>query len=73
MPIMRIRDIRSMSSKDRKKRLDELRAELVRLRTMVKAGGAIENPARVHELRKAVARILTVESEALPTKRGKKS
>jgi len=31
---------------------------------MTKAGGSIENTARIRELRKAVARILTVEHEA---------
>jgi ribosomal protein L29 len=30
---------------------------------MIKAGGAVENPGRIRELRKAVARILTIESE----------
>lgn len=63
MPILRVKDIRTMSSKDRRKKLTELRTELVRLRTMIKAGGAVENPGRVLELRKAIARILTVENE----------
>jgi large subunit ribosomal protein L29 len=63
MPIIRLKDIREMSSEDRKKRVMELRTELLRLKTMVKAGGAIDNPARVRELRKAIARILTVENE----------
>jgi len=63
MPIIRLKDIREMSSEDRKKRVLELRTELLRLKTMVKAGGAIDNPARVRELRKAIARILTVETE----------
>ena len=31
---------------------------------MIKAGGAVENPARIRELRKAIARMLTVENEA---------
>ena len=52
-----------MSSEDRRKRLDELKTELSRLRTMIKAGGAVENPARIRELRKAISRLLTVESE----------
>jgi len=41
---------------------------------MIRAGGAVENPARVRELRKAIARILTVEAEPapLPKKEGKK-
>lgn len=53
-----------MSTEDRNKKLDELRTELSRLRTMIRAGGAVENPSRIRELRKAIARVLTVESEA---------
>jgi large subunit ribosomal protein L29 len=64
MPIIRLKDIREMSSEDRRKKVTELRTELLRLKTMIKAGGAIDNPARVRELRKAIARILTVENEA---------
>lgn len=64
MPILRTKDIRSMSHEDRRKKLDELRTELMRLRTMIKAGGAVENYSRIRELRKAVARVLTVEGEA---------
>jgi ribosomal protein L29 len=30
---------------------------------MVRAGGTIENPARIRELRKAIARVLTIERE----------
>jgi len=30
---------------------------------MVKAGGTVENPARIKELRKTIARILTIEHE----------
>lgn len=63
MPIMRVKEIREMSSADRSKKLGELRTELVRLKTMIKAGGTIENPARVRELGKAIARILTIEHE----------
>jgi large subunit ribosomal protein L29 len=52
-----------MSSEDRAGRLGELRTELLRLNTMIKAGGTIENPARVKALRKAIAKILTIEHE----------
>ncbi len=64
MPVLRVKEARAMSSEDRRKRLDELRTELSRLRTMIKAGGAVENPARIRELRKAIARLMTVESDA---------
>jgi large subunit ribosomal protein L29 len=63
MPIFRVKEIRDMSSEDRTKKLGELRTELLRLRTMIKAGGTIENPARVKALRKAIAKILTIENE----------
>ncbi|MFQ5999283.1 MAG: 50S ribosomal protein L29 [Candidatus Bathyarchaeia archaeon] len=63
MPIMRTKDIRAMSSEKRREKIDELRTELVRLKTMVKAGGSIDNPSRIRELRKTIARILTIENE----------
>lgn len=64
MPILRMSELRSMSPEDRGERLTELRVELARARTMVKAGGSLENPSRIREIRKAIARILTVEGEA---------
>jgi large subunit ribosomal protein L29 len=63
MPILRLKEISSMSSDDRAKKLAELRAELSRLRTMISAGGAVENPTRVRELRRVIAQILTIENE----------
>jgi large subunit ribosomal protein L29 len=63
MPILRVKEIRDMHPEERMKKLDELRTELLRLKTMVKAGGTIENPTRIRELRKTIARILTIENE----------
>ena len=63
MPIIRLKEIRKMSSDDRTKKLSELRTELSRLKTMISAGGAVENSTRIRELRKTIARILTVENE----------
>ena len=63
MPIVRIKELSGMSSEARAKKLAELRAELSRLRTMVSAGGAVENPTRIRELRRAIAQVLTVENE----------
>jgi large subunit ribosomal protein L29 len=63
VPILRIREIRSMSTEERDKKISELKAELARLKTMIRAGGAVENPARVRELRKTIAKVLTIENE----------
>lgn len=72
MPILRVKEIRDMSTEDRQERLAEFQTELVRLRTMIKAGGSIENPGRVQDLRKAIARILTIENEPKPIKKEEK-
>jgi len=63
MPILRLSEIRKMSQEERKRRLTELRAELMRMRTMVEAGGALDNPYRIRELKRTIARILTVMNE----------
>jgi large subunit ribosomal protein L29 len=63
MPILRIKEIRDMTLEERAKKIRELRTEFTRLKTMTSAGGTVENPARIRELRKAIARLLTIESE----------
>lgn len=63
MTILRAKEVNGMSAKDRAQRLSDLRVELARMRTMINAGGAVEDPTRVHELRKAIAIILTVQNE----------
>jgi large subunit ribosomal protein L29 len=63
MPVMRMKEIRDLSSAERTEKLYEFRTELLRMKTMIGAGGTVENPARVKALRKAVAKILTVEHE----------
>jgi len=47
---------------ERKKKVSELRAELTSIRTQVKSGGTVDNPARVRELRRTIARILTMQN-----------
>jgi len=63
MPILRMKEINSMTTEERNKKLAELRTELSRIRTMISAGGAVENPIRSRELRRVIAQILTVENE----------
>jgi large subunit ribosomal protein L29 len=63
VPILRLKDINGMSAEERTNKVSELRAELARLKTMVRAGGAVENPARIRALRKTIAQILTIENE----------
>jgi large subunit ribosomal protein L29 len=64
---LRKREIRQQLPEEREKKLAELRTELVKLRTTVKAGGNIENVGRIRELKKTIARILTISNEKTPT------
>ncbi len=66
MPILRKREIRQLLPEEREKKLAELRTELTKLRTNVKAGGTVDNPARVRELRRTIARMLTISQERVP-------
>ena len=63
MPIMKMKEIRGMPPEEKARRIVELKTELARQRTMVEAGGALENPSRIREIRKTIARILTVINE----------
>ena len=64
MAILRLKEIRDMASEQRSEKITEFRTELARLKTMVAAGGSIDNPSKIRELRKTIARILTIEAEA---------
>jgi large subunit ribosomal protein L29 len=52
-----------MNSAEREDKLRELKVELSQLRAMVRAGGALENPSRIKEIRRAIARVMTVQNE----------
>lgn len=66
MPILRKREIRQLLPEERDKKLAELGAELVKLKTHVKAGGNVENVGRIRELKRTIARILTIMNEKVP-------
>lgn len=63
MSIFRIDEIRKMSEKERKGELESLRMDLMRERGIIATGGAPENPGRVREIRRTIARIKTVDGE----------
>jgi large subunit ribosomal protein L29 len=63
LPMLKINEIREMSSEDREDQLQELRTELRKIKTMINAGGSAENPGRAKVIRKTIARILTVMNE----------
>lgn len=59
---MTIKEIRDKSTADLNKEIESLKEELFTLRFQ-KATGQLENPLRIREIRKTIARIKTVITE----------
>ncbi len=60
---MKMEEIRKMSREEKLKKLKELELELIRLRTLVRSGGSLENPMAIRNVRKDIARIKTALRE----------
>jgi len=54
--------LREMSPEERRELLNQLRAELVKLQTQ-RSRGFVEKPGRIRQVRRMIARILTIERE----------
>ena len=67
MPIIRINELREATSEEVDKKLSELQVELLKLKAMVKAGGGVDNPARIKMIKKSIAKILTIKNEKKQT------
>ncbi|MEM7818173.1 MAG: 50S ribosomal protein L29 [Candidatus Aenigmatarchaeota archaeon] len=63
MAILRIKEIREMKNEDLIERLNKLREELEKLRMQTQMKRPIKNTSRIRELRRTIARILTVLRE----------
>ena len=59
---MNIKEIRDLSNEDLEKEVASLSEELYTLR-FAQATGSLENPARMKDIRKTIARIKTVITE----------
>ncbi len=58
-----VEEIRDMTPAEREAELEDIRTELLNARAVQAAGGAPDNPGRIKELRKAIARIETIRRE----------
>ena len=59
---MKANEIRKLSTEEINKKIAETKEELFNLR-MKQATGSLENPSRIRELRKTVARLKTILRE----------
>jgi large subunit ribosomal protein L29 len=63
MAILYAEEIRDMTPAEREAELEELETELLNAKAVQAAGGAPEDPGRISELRKTIARIKTIQRE----------
>ncbi len=63
MAILRAKNIRDMRTEDRVKKLKELRLELFKEKGKIDIGGISDNPGKIREIRKTIARMLTIKKE----------
>jgi large subunit ribosomal protein L29 len=63
MTIIRSRELRDITPAEREAELEELQTELLNAKAVQAAGGAPDNPGKIKELRRAIARIKTIQRE----------
>lgn len=63
MGIIRMKEIRKLTPEQMDTRLKEYRAQLSEKYAQLSAGGSIDDTGKITELRKTIARILTVKNE----------
>ena len=60
---VKIKDIREMSAIEREKKVADLRGELFKLNSSNAMGGTMADPTRIRQLKRSIARLLTVMNE----------
>jgi large subunit ribosomal protein L29 len=63
MTILHPEEIRDMTPAERDAELEQMETELLNAQSVKAAGGMPENPSRIKELQKTVARIRTIQRE----------
>ena len=63
MAIYKSKDLRGMSNEELNEKLEQLKTELSKERGSVSSGTKAENPGKIREIRKTIARIHTIKKE----------
>ena len=63
MAILHPEEIRDMTPAERSAELEQLETELLNAESIKAAGGMPENPSRIKELRRTIARVKTIQQE----------
>ena len=63
MAILRPDEIRNMAESEIEEQINDMKLELAKERGQIAVGGFPENPGRIKELRRTLARIKTIRNE----------
>lgn len=63
MTILHTSEVRDMTPAEREAELEDLETELLNAESVKAAGGMPDNPGRIKELRRTIARIKTIQNE----------
>ena len=63
MSELNAKELRKLTTAERQKKLEELYDEMSSIRIEVATGGGTENPYKIRNVRRAIARILTINRE----------
>ena len=58
-----MKDIRKLSKIERQKRLEDLREELLLLKSKNSMGGSLDNPSQIKIIKRTIARLKTIDNE----------
>lgn len=67
MSILRASEIREMDEEEIGERLVELQGDLMKIKGVIASGGVPEDIGKTREIRKTIARILTIKKEKSKT------
>jgi large subunit ribosomal protein L29 len=63
MAIIKIKKIRELNEKELDEKLRELRLEFSKEKASGEVGGTVKSPGRMKELKRTIARILTIKAK----------
>lgn len=63
MAILHVKDIRKMKNEELDKKIADLKKELMRIKTQISQGTAPEKPGRVKQIKRTIAKIITIKKE----------
>ena len=63
MAILKTSELRDMGKEELQEKLTDLKKEIIEEKGQIETGGFADNPGRLNEMRKTIARIKTVLNE----------